>query len=163
LVLIEPQDRHTIITCEEKKMVNDFDVVRTEGLGFSMMIHGELIPVPIKFMRISEAKKLSEFIQKIVEKVLVARPILKGDDAVKASVYQALNHEDLAWLKTQKFATHEINTRGISIEQYVHEHRRCSCQCSSGICGCTTFGTGKLYDNGFWEIPCPHGNEIHIC
>jgi hypothetical protein len=46
----------------------DFDVVRTEGLGFSMMIHGEMIEVPIKFMRISEAKKLSEFVKRIVEK-----------------------------------------------------------------------------------------------
>jgi len=29
-----------------------------------------------------------------------------------------------------------------------------SCKVSTGIHGCSTFGTGKLSDCGFWEKPC---------
>lgn len=40
---------------------------------------------------------------------------------------------------------------------------QCKCKASTGICGCITYGTGKLDFNGFWEIPCPHGTEVHTC
>ena len=34
----------------------------------------------------------------------------------------------------------------------------CSCKASTGICGCITRGTGRLSDNGYWEVECTHGN-----
>jgi hypothetical protein len=39
----------------------------------------------------------------------------------------------------------------------------CGCKVSTGICGCLTFGTGRLDHNGFWQLPCPHGSENHTC
>ena len=39
----------------------------------------------------------------------------------------------------------------------------CRCNASTGICGCITYGTGKLDDNGYWKVPCPHGKEVHTC
>lgn len=39
----------------------------------------------------------------------------------------------------------------------------CACNASTGVCGCTTRGTGKLDFNGYWEVLCPHGNEVHTC
>lgn len=29
------------------------------------------------------------------------------------------------------------------------------CKCSTGICGSTTLGSGRLDDFGYWEFPCP--------
>jgi hypothetical protein len=39
----------------------------------------------------------------------------------------------------------------------------CDCKVSTGICGCLTYGKGRLDFNGFWEIPCPHKSEKHTC
>lgn len=66
---------------KEESMANDFDfdIVRTEGLGFSMMYQGEMIEVPIKFMRISEAKKLTDFVKKIVEKEVLRAIEFRGE------------------------------------------------------------------------------------
>jgi hypothetical protein len=36
----------------------------------------------------------------------------------------------------------------------------CDCNTSTGICGSTTRGTGRLDFNGYWEFPCPHGNAF---
>src|SRR5690348_6159809 len=41
--------------------------------------------------------------------------------------------------------------------------RPCRCNASTGICGCITYGTGKLDNNGFFQFPCPHGREVHTC
>ncbi|MGA2886216.1 MAG: hypothetical protein ABSE80_13895 [Halobacteriota archaeon] len=47
---------------------------------------------------------------------------------------------------------------------YCPKHKpTCRCNASTGICGCTTYGTGKLDYNGYWEVPCPHGKEVHTC
>lgn len=36
---------------------------------------------------------------------------------------------------------------------------KCDCEASTGICGYITRGTGKLSFNGYWQHPCPHGND----
>ena len=35
--------------------------------------------------------------------------------------------------------------------------RPCGCNVSTGICGCITRGHGRLDENGYWQIQCPHG------
>lgn len=46
---------------------NQFDVVRTDSPSLcAMMVNGELIPVPIGFIRKSEYIKLTEFVKKVV-------------------------------------------------------------------------------------------------
>lgn len=40
------------------------------------------------------------------------------------------------------------------------ESVECKCLASTGICGSITRGTGKLDCNGYWEVPCPHGNAF---
>lgn len=45
-----------------------FDVVRTET-GFSMDVNGKLIPIPIGYMRISEAKKLTKFMHDVIDEL----------------------------------------------------------------------------------------------
>jgi hypothetical protein len=37
---------------------------------------------------------------------------------------------------------------------------KCNCNASTGICGCITRGTGRLSFDGYWELPCPHGNDM---
>lgn len=37
---------------------------------------------------------------------------------------------------------------------------KCGCSTSTGICGSITRGTGRLDFNGYWERPCPHGNDM---
>lgn len=37
--------------------------------------------------------------------------------------------------------------------------RNCGCLASTDITGHISRGTGRLDDNGFWEFPCPHGNN----
>jgi hypothetical protein len=39
---------------------------------------------------------------------------------------------------------------------------KCNCNASTGICGCITRGTGRLSFDGYWELPCPHGNDMTI-
>ena len=58
-----------------------------------------------------------------------------------------------------------IDITGASLVDLIHaafdlSRVKCSCDASTGICGCCTQGTGKLDDNGFWENPCPHGNAF---
>jgi hypothetical protein len=37
---------------------------------------------------------------------------------------------------------------------------RNECTASSGICGSTTFGTGKLDNHGYWEFPCKKCEDV---
>jgi hypothetical protein len=52
---------------------DEFSVVRTDE-GFSMMVSGEMIPVPIGFMRVGEASKLTAFVKQVFAKAL-AEPL----------------------------------------------------------------------------------------
>jgi len=36
---------------------------------------------------------------------------------------------------------------------------KCGCKVTTNIADQIEWGTGKLDFNGFWEIPCPHGNK----
>jgi len=36
---------------------------------------------------------------------------------------------------------------------------KCGCKVTTNIADQLEWGTGKLDFNGFWEIPCSHGNE----
>jgi hypothetical protein len=44
---------------------DEFSVVRTDE-GFSMVVNGEMVPVPIGFMRVSEAPKLTAFVKQVL-------------------------------------------------------------------------------------------------
>lgn len=47
------------------KSMKDFDIVKTDN-GFSMYFDGKFYPIPIAYMRISEAEKLTEFVKQMV-------------------------------------------------------------------------------------------------
>lgn len=46
---------------------NQYDVVNADGPTLSaMMVNGELIPVPIAYIRVSEHEKLTEFVKRVI-------------------------------------------------------------------------------------------------